>query len=288
MQLRASEWITVAYFTYLAGTAAIAPRVGPQQRRRAIGTAIAVVIAVLTVVAFGPEAPFWRDWMPAIYILIGYWLPALLVTRTNQAFERRLLALDRRWLGENVATISGRAPRLVIELLELAYLCCSPMVPIGFACVYAAGLREESDRFWTAILLAVFGCYGVLPWLPTRPPRAIEAAPAFATASAFVKTTADKSAGGGPIQLSGLIRRVNLRVLGVASIQLNTFPSGHAAASLATALAVGARLPLLGLALGLLALAIAIGSVVGRYHYAADALAGAALALLGFMISRAV
>ena len=139
------------------------------------------------------------------------------------------------------------------------------MVPIGLACLYVAGVREESDRFWTAVFLAAFGCYGVLPWLPTRPPRAIE---------------------GAPLRSSGRIRRVNLRVLGLASTQLNTFPSGHVAASLATALAVWAPLPLAGLALGLLALAIAIGSVVGRYHYAADALAGAALALLGFLISR--
>jgi membrane-associated phospholipid phosphatase len=79
-----------------------------------------------------------------------------------------------------------------------------------------------------------------------------------------------------------------LRVLGVASVQLNTFPSGHAAASLATALAVGARLPLVGLSLGLLALAIALGSVAGRYHYAADALTGAGLAFLAFVISRSV
>ncbi|HYJ52589.1 MAG TPA: hypothetical protein VEW04_05400 [Allosphingosinicella sp.] len=48
------------------------------------------------------------------------------------------------------------------------------------------------------------------------------------------------------------------------------------------------RLPLAGAALGLLALAIAVGSVVGRYHYAADALAGMALALIGFAISRFV
>jgi undecaprenyl-diphosphatase len=87
---------------------------------------------------------------------------------------------------------------------------------------------------------------------------------------------------------SGPVRRLNLRVLGLASVQLNTFPSGHAAGSLATALAVGAHLPSAGVPLGLLALAISIASVVGRYHYAADALAGAALALLGFLISRAV
>ena len=268
MGLRASEWIAIAYFAYLAGAAAVVPRIGRQQRRRAIAMAMAVVIAVLTVAALGTSAIVWRDWMPLMYLLLGYWLPALLVTSTNQVFERRLLTLDRRWLGtEDVTTISERAPRPVIELLELAYLFCYPMVPIGFACLYVAGLREESDRFWTAVLLAVFGCYGVLPWLPTRPPRAIE---------------------GAPMRSSGFVRRVNLRVLGLASIQLNTFPSGHVAASLATALAVCARLPFVGVPLGLLAVGIAIGSVVGRYHYAADALAGAALALLGFLISRAV
>jgi membrane-associated phospholipid phosphatase len=266
MGLRASEWITVAYFAYLAGAAAVVPGIGRGQRRMAIGTAMAVGIAALTIAAFGTSAIAWRDWLPLLYIVFGYRLPALLVTGTNQELERRLLALDQRWLGTgSVTTIGARAPRPVIELLELAYLFCYPMVPIGFACLYVAGLREESDRFWTAVLLAVFGCYGVLPWLPTRPPRAIE---------------------GATQQSSGLVRRFNLRVLGLASIQLNTFPSGHVAASLATALAVSASLPAAGLALGLLALAIAVGSVVGRYHYAADALAGAALALLGFVMSR--
>ena len=267
MELRASEWITAAYFAYLAGAAAVVPGIARQQRRRVIGPAAAVVIAVVTVAAFGTSAGTLRDWVPLAYILLGYRLPALLVTKTNPVVERRLLALDRRWLGENVATISERVPRPLIELLELAYLFCYPMVPIGFACLYVAGLHEELDRFWTAVLLAAFGCYGVLPWLPTRPPRAIESA---------------------PTRLSGPVRRLNERVLGFASVQLNTFPSGHVAASLATALAVSARLPLAGVPLGMLALAIAIASVVGRYHYAADAVAGAALALLAFVVSRSV
>jgi len=265
MELRASEWITVAYFAYLAGAATVLAGIGRSQRRRVIGTAIAVVTAVLTFAAFGAWATMLRDLMPLVYILVGYWLPALLVSATNQVFERRLLTLDHRLGVGNLAAISGRAARTMIELLELAYLCCYPMVPLGFACLYVAGLPEESDRFWTAVLLAVFGCYGVLPWLPTRPPRAIERA---------------------PVRSAGLVRGVNLRVLGVASIQLNTFPSGHAAASAATALAVGASLPLAGFLLGLLALAITIGSVVGRYHYAADAFSGVVLATLGFIISR--
>jgi membrane-associated phospholipid phosphatase len=145
------------------------------------------------------------------------------------------------------------------------YLFCYPMVPAGLGCLYLAGLSREADRFWIAVLLSAFSCYGVLPWLPTRPPRVMDR---------------------GAAPSGGLIRRLNMHVIDQVSIQLNTFPSGHAAASLATALAVVARLPAAGLVLGVMATGIAIGSVVGRYHYAADVLAGLALAIIGFVVSR--
>src|SRR5262245_45241954 len=98
MGLRASEWIIVAYFTYLGGTAAVMRGIGRRRRRRTIGTAIVVVIAVLTVASFGTPAVLLRDWIPLVYILLGYWLAAVLVTSTNQVFECRLLTLDQRWL----------------------------------------------------------------------------------------------------------------------------------------------------------------------------------------------
>ena len=156
---------------------------------------------------------------------------------------------------------------MLIEFFEVAYLFCYPLVPAGFVYLYIAGPAEEIDRFWTAVLLASFSCYGLLPWLPTRPPRALE------------QTV---------VPSRSRVRLLNLRVLGRASVQLNTFPSAHVAASLATALAVGVRHPSAGLVLGVIALAISLGSVLGRYHYAADALSGTALALLGFMLSRFV
>jgi membrane-associated phospholipid phosphatase len=267
MRLRASEWIVVAYFVYLAG-AAVVLRVNRRQRFRVVAAALTVVTVVFTFANIAAPESALRDWVPLAYVLLGYWLPGLLVTATNQKFEQTLLALDHRLFGiPSAGAIADRLPRRLIHLLELAYLFCYPMVPLGLASLYAAGLREESDRFWTGVFLAVFGCYGVLPLLPTQPPRAIE---------------------GGPARSAGAVRRLNLKVLGAASIQLNTFPSGHAAASVATALAVGARLPIAGAALGLLALGITVGSVVGRYHYAADAVAGAILGIAGFIISRFV
>lgn len=266
MALRASEWIVVGYFAYLA-TAAVAVSLPPNRRRRVLVTALSVVVVTLALGRLGESASllFVRDWMPLADIVIGYWLPASLVKAPNEAFERTLLALDR-WLGvDRLETFLQNAPRAIVESLELAYLLCYPLVPVGFACIYVGGTSDEIDRFWICVLVAAFSSYGVLPWLPTRPPR---------------MTYRE------PVRTQSRIRPVNLYVLGRSSIQLNTFPSGHAAASLATALAVATRLPWAGVLLGLIALGISVGSVVGRYHYAADALAGMGLALIGFLISR--
>ena len=206
-----------------------------------------------------------RHVMPLVYLLVGYWLPALLVRTPNLRFERRLLETDRTLFGiDGLATFERRAPRLLVEYLELAYLLCYAVVPAGDAVLVASGHdRDMLDRFWSCVLLASFICYGLLPWLPTRAPRAV-----------------------GPQRETprSSIRRLNLAVLNRASVQWNTFPSGHTAASLATALAVGAYLPAAGVVLGVVAFSIAAGSVVGRYHYAADAVAGAVAAVLAFVM----
>jgi membrane-associated phospholipid phosphatase len=76
-------------------------------------------------------------------------------------------------------------------------------------------------------------------------------------------------------------------VLDRASVQWNTFPSGHTAASVAAALAVAGHSLVAGMVLGLVAVSIAIGSVVGRYHYAADAIAGVSVAIVAFLTASA-
>ena len=153
--------------------------------------------------------------------------------------------------------------RFVLDLLELAYLSVYVLVPAGFALLYFSGIPFDVDRFWTVVVAAELACYGMLPWIQTRPPRAIEAgAPAAAS----------------------VLRQANLLVLSRGSIQVNTFPSGHAAGSVATALAVADVLPAAGAVFGIWALAIVIGSVVGRYHYVADSVLGAAVAIVVWLI----
>ena len=66
---------------------------------------------------------------------------------------------------------------------------------------------------------------------------------------------------------------------------MNTFPSGHAAGSLAVAFAVIGTLPWTGALLLVLAAAICVACVVGRYHYVVDVVAGAAVALAAWLVN---
>ena len=72
---------------------------------------------------------------------------------------------------------------------------------------------------------------------------------------------------------------MNERVLARVSHGLNTFPSGHVAVSLAAALQVVPISRPAGVMLLAVATAIATGAIVGRYHYAADVLLGAAIGI---------
>jgi hypothetical protein len=249
----------LVYFAYLGGLALVVP---VSSARRVI--VLGVSIATLACVTFVGAPSF----LPLAYLLIGYWLPALLARSPNIRLEQRLLALDRAAFGaDGLSRFAERAPRLVVEYLELAYLMCYIVVPAGFLWLVYSGFAAESARFWAIVLTASFFCYGLLPLLPTRAPRALVAAP---------PSTRSR------------IRTINLAVLGRASVQWNTFPSGHSAASAATALAVGAHLPAAGCVLMAVALSIAAGSVAGRYHYLADAVTGVLVAVAAYLMASAV
>jgi membrane-associated phospholipid phosphatase len=72
---------------------------------------------------------------------------------------------------------------------------------------------------------------------------------------------------------------MNLFILKHGSIQLNTFPSAHVASTAAVSLVLIHLVPAVGLVFLLISASIALGAVVGRYHYALDVIFGAALSL---------
>jgi membrane-associated phospholipid phosphatase len=267
--LRVSELVTVSYFIYLAAVSWLRS-ITPMRRWIVMALASFVIVIVLAIATMPPTPVLAgvRDWMPCVYLLAGYWMPGTLAGPVNTRLEEWLLAFDRRLLlGGGHADWTSRAPRMVLEYFELAYLLCYPIVPAGLVWLYLSGFQGDADVYWTTVLVALFVCYGLVPWLPTRPPRAIE----------------------GPTDIDRrhlVFRTVNVKLLRHGSIQLNTFPSGHAAGAVASALMVAGRDPQGGLVFGLLAISIMIGSVLGRYHYLADAIAGILVALISFALAR--
>lgn len=276
------EWVAVAYFAAIAAAAPWAPR-----RARGLlyaGGAIALVIVARFALPWSARA-----WLPHAYLVLGYWIPAAFTGGAwNERFERWLARADaslnvqlpmpnvrrptsgpRSWPRRGATGASFGRWRLGVggwtELLELAYLLCYLLVPTAFSAVFAYGTPADIERFWLAVLVSGYLCYGTLPWTAARPPRLVAAC----------------------LERRGLAR-VNAEVLGRVSHQLVTFPSGHAAVSLASALSVARVSPALAVGFGGVAVAIAVAAVAGRYHYLVDVLLGVLVGALASVLTGSV
>jgi len=250
------EWVVVAYFSGLTLAAWLMPQ-PPARRRQATALATLVVMTVFGLAATGVY--LLRAWIPLVYLLAGYWLPALLVTSAREEhFEAWLARTDttlRRWLPS--------IPAPLVPLVELAYLFCYPLVPLSFIVVWRWGTDTDVERFWLAVLLSGYACYISLPWLLSRPPR---------------------MRGHGGIAQGG-IRRVNARVLKGWSHQFNTFPSGHVAVAMSAAAGVGWVSSQAGVVVAAVAGAIAVGAAAGGYHYVIDVILGLTVAVIAVAVA---
>ena len=236
-----------------------------------------------------------RDWLPALLMLLAYRESGLFIKPDPaHRLDHLFIMWDRAMLHSRWVewALYSCAPWLQ-HYLEMCYLLCYPLVPLGFAALYLArtsitaqreprgsGLGADLyheplhpavvfDKFWTAVLLATLFCYAVYPFFPLTPPRVLF-----------------NDVPGPPV--SPLLRHMNLWVLDRLSVQVCLFPSAHAAAVTATALAVRAYMPRLGILFCIAALSIAAATVYGRYHYMADAVAGVLVGVVAFVVSSRI
>jgi hypothetical protein len=266
LAVRTAEWINTLTFAFFAICAWLRPLT---RSRRVRATAFGVAGILLTLAAYWAEAA-WRlpalsivrDWLPAPLMMFVYWQTGQFFTRRNEVLEARLLSLDDKILGP----LFGRRPSpslspITANALEFAYLFCYPLIPLGMLALYVLGLRAHADEYWTVVLPPTYLCYALLPFIQMFPPRLL-AGDRWRNLS------------------SGPIREFNLWVLRHGSIQVNTFPSAHVASTMAASLVLLRLAPPVGLVFLVMAIGIALGAVLGRYHYAADAVTAAALALI--------
>lgn len=263
--MRASEILHAIVFLYFV---ALAWRLKVPARNRAVILirSAAVLVLVLTLPRLAHTSSIAlsviRDWLPAPLMLFTYWTSGLLAVGSNARLASALLSIDRRLLSR-LEFRPNRLPALAGQFLELAYLLCYVLVPMGLGCLYLLRLGCHAEDYWAVVLPPTYVCYAAVPFFRTLPPRLHPGDPV-----------------GEPPPSP--LRAFNLWILEKGSIAFNTFPSAHVAASGAAALAVFHQAPAIGMLFFAGATGIALGSVYGRYHYAADAVAGASLALVSY------
>ena len=253
--------ILAAYGSYLVGAALVRRVPKHAVRSSAAFAAAAWALLLLSRTTTWLEAPMVSIWLPAAAVLAAYRATGPLFDRPQTSLERRLLAVDSRVLGgpSGVRALAG-LPRVVIEALEASYLLTYAALPAGAVTLHVFGPADALAEYWAIVMASSLTCYGALPWIRTRPPRALEDRDPYAGRPSW-------------------FRRINLEVLARGSIHVNTLPSGHAASVTAAAVAVAHHLPAAGAAFGILALMIATAAVTGRYHYVVDSVLGVAIAV---------
>ncbi len=269
--MRTSEWIQIGFAILLAAAAWIQPFFShplPLRRRWTITLLAVVPWAAVTLArataGFLPAlyVSTLRDWLTVALFLVPYWQTGQFFQAPNHRIEERLLAFDR-WLMPRAAGTSGTSRTGFGMVLEVAYLFCYPLVPLGLLALYAVGQRNHTAGFWLVVLVATYLCYAITPLVPAYPPR-------------------DLAGGQATPAQAGKTRIFNRWILKHGSIHAISFPSAHVASTFAVSLVLLHYAPGMGLIFLFISIWISLGAVVGRYHYALDVLAGAATAVAVF------
>jgi membrane-associated phospholipid phosphatase len=250
---------SVVFLAYVA-VIAVGRGVGAPANRRALAASGGGLLLAAT--GYAVENHVLDTWFwPPLLLLIAYWSSGLLFVAPRARQEAALVWLDERL---SVGELSRRTPRAIVHIVEAAYAGVYLLVPLALVVRLVWDPEPNPDEFWAVVLITDFVCFGFLPWVQTRPPRALE----------------DSDPWTSPV------RTFNLRLLGATSIQVNTFPSGHAAEALAAVLLAIAAPPVVLSLIALAAIAVSAGAVLGRYHYLVDVLAGWFVAIVVFILVR--
>ncbi len=262
--MRPGDTVTLAALLFLVVVGWLR-RISPKQQRQIIGLALlgtALIATTQSLSKFFPaSAKAVGDWLPCLLLLIVYWQAGRFFGTPNEKLQAWLLEFDRKRLGTLLDHWAHKWNTTWIgTYFELAYLFCYALIPIGVGVLYWAKLRSAIDVYWATVLPASYLCYLIVPFAQTLPPRLLhcsESAP----------------------QTKLKIRSFNLFILRHASIHLNTFPSAHVASTVGASLVLMRFVPAVGVIFLLVALSIAAGAVVGRYHFALDVIFGAMLSV---------
>lgn len=266
-RLRASELVLLAYFLYVAILATFFPLPGAHIGQAWFALAVVVVLVGLLTNSALQVA---RDWIPLGLVLIAYremdWFS---VAYKARHLEQKWLAWDHRYFFDaGVARSIEAAGAAMPWLLEFCYLLVYGVGTFAVVAFYAGKHRERIDRFLIVYLIGTLASYALFPYFPSDPPRVVFPGtdlPHYITAT----------------------RRLNLALVGGYGIHSSVFPSAHVSSAFSAAWGVLLFLPeqrWFGWVMLVYSALVAVATVYGRYHYAADAVAGIAISLIALAV----
>jgi len=273
--VRRSEWVIVAFLTYAAIAALILP-VAPPVRNLVVLLNLAVILAYGLLLHFDSAnrmaaLSIVRDWLPLVLMILAYremgWFA---LPHHGHTLEAHWVIWDRVVLrGGAKAAIEAFGP-ILPSVLEIAYTLVYALAPFALAMLYIYGHRDQVDRFLLVFSVGVLLCYAQFPFWPSDPPRVVFFGQDF------------------PLY-NTVFRRFNWWILGSYGIHTSVFPSAHVAGAFSAAFGMWRAMPRpkwVSRFLLTAALLIAIATVYGRYHYAADAAAGFSMAVFALAVAR--
>ena len=273
--VRRPEWVIFAFLTYAAIVAVILP-VAPPIRNLVVLLNLAVLLAYGLLIHFDfanriVALSIARDWLPVVIILLSYREMGLFaMPHHGHALEAYWVIWDRVVLrGGAKAAIEAFGP-ILPSVLEIAYTLVYALAPFALAMLYIYGHRDQVDRFLLVFSVGVLLCYAQFPFWPSDPPRVVFFGQDF------------------PLY-NTVFRRFNWWILGSYGIHTSVFPSAHVAGAFSAAFGMWRAMPRpkwVSRFLLTAALLIAIATVYGRYHYAADAAAGFSMAVFALAVAR--
>lgn len=267
-RLRSSEIFALFYFAYVA---IISPIFINEWWKPWLLLAAIAAVAVWVARIDRLWSEHLRDWLPLAATLAAYREMDRFTRGANHALENAFLRWDR-WLLDDLhvrAAIESLG-WLLPAYFELCYLLVYAVAAVAIASLLWNGKRVHADRLWLAYFAGTLGAYALFPYFPSEPPR-----------TAFAGTDLP--------HVMTAIRRLNLFIVGGYGIHSSVFPSAHVSSALSAAWGLLATLDTkrwIGWAMAFYGLSVAVASVYGRYHYAADAVAGIGMSLLAFPALR--
>ncbi len=186
---------------------------------------------------------------------------------------RYQVAMEQSWMrwDQQILVYWEWSPRIEASgaiapaFLELCYLLVYGVGAFSITIIYLLHQRHKVDKWLCIYLIGTLTAYSLVPFFPSQPPRI-----AFSAM--------------GPEPMRSALRTFNLWILTSSSIHAGVFPSAHVASVFAAAWGMFFVLrERRWIAWGFIfyGCSVAIATVYGRYHYAADAIAGFAISITG-------